>query len=101
MNIDLTPYAGKRICVACSGGRDSMALLHYLNANSARFNIALCALNCDHAMRGEESARDSAFVIDYCKKNGIPLIFFINSSSRDPPLRTAQDDASGGVRVSR
>ena len=76
MNIDLTPYAGKRICVACSGGRDSMALLHYLKANSARFNIALCALNCDHAMRGEESARDSAFVIDYCKKNGIPLIFF-------------------------
>lgn len=76
MNVDLSRYANKKICVACSGGRDSMALLHYLYNNAAQYNIALSALNCDHGMREEESARDSAFVIDYCKKLGIPLLFF-------------------------
>ena len=29
--INLAKYAGLKICVAVSGGRDSMALLHYLN----------------------------------------------------------------------
>ncbi len=53
-----------------------MALLHYLYNNAAQYNIALSALNCDHGMREEESARDSAFVIDYCKKLGIPFLFF-------------------------
>lgn len=76
MNVDLSRYANKKICVACSGGRDSMALLHYLYNNAAQYNIALSALNCDHGMREEESARDSAFVIDYCKKLGIPFLFF-------------------------
>lgn len=76
MKVDLAPYAGKSICVACSGGRDSMALLHYLYSSAAQYNINFSALNCDHAMRGEESARDSAFVIDYCKKLGIPLLSF-------------------------
>lgn len=76
MNVDLSRYANKKICVACSGGRDSMALLHYLYNNAAQYNIALSALNCDHGMREEESARDSAFVVNYCKKAGIPLLFF-------------------------
>ena len=76
MNVNLARYAGKSICVACSGGRDSMALMHYMHSNAAHYNITLSALNCDHAMRGEESARDSQFVIDYCKKLGIPLLFF-------------------------
>lgn len=53
-----------------------MALLHYLYNNAAAFNITLSALNCDHGIRGEESARDSAFVIGYCLKLGIPLLFF-------------------------
>ena len=76
MNIDLSRYAGKKICVACSGGRDSMALLHYMASNAARFGISLSVLNCDHGMRGEESARDSAFVIGHCKSLGIPVLFF-------------------------
>ncbi len=81
MNTDLSLYSGKKICVACSGGRDSMALLHYLHCNAARFDIALSALNCDHGIRGEESARDSAFVRDYCQKYGIPLLSFKAESS--------------------
>jgi len=76
MFIDLAPYRDKRICVAVSGGKDSMALLHYLFKCGGDFNIALSAINCDHSIRGEESERDSAFVKQYCEGNGIPLYFF-------------------------
>ncbi|MGN0806018.1 MAG: tRNA lysidine(34) synthetase TilS [Candidatus Coproplasma sp.] len=71
MNIDLSPYKNKRICVAVSGGRDSMCLAHYLTLHAKEFNITLSALNCDHSIRGEESERDSAFVREYCAANGI------------------------------
>lgn len=77
MNVNLPKYANLKICVAVSGGRDSMALLHYLNAHAAEYNITLTALNCDHRMRGETSARDSAFVADYCEKAGIPLSRYV------------------------
>ncbi len=73
MNVNLQNYANLKICAAVSGGRDSMALLHYLHAHAAEYNITLTALNCDHGIRGEASVRDSAFVAEYCKKNGIPL----------------------------
>lgn len=76
MYIDLTPYKDKRICVAVSGGKDSMALLHYIKAHGAKYGITLSALNCDHGIRGEESARDSAFVGEYCALNAITLHTF-------------------------
>lgn len=76
MNIDLSSYRNKSICVAVSGGKDSMALLHYILSHAAEYNITLSALNCDHCMRGEESASDSAFVAEYCAVNGVELYFF-------------------------
>lgn len=71
MNIDLTPYKNKKICVAVSGGKDSMCLLHYMAMHSKEYGITLSALNCDHSIRGEESERDSAFVKAYCDGNSI------------------------------
>ena len=76
MYIDLTAYRNKNICVAVSGGRDSMALLHYMLCRAKEYGITLSALNCDHCMRGEESEADSAFVAQYCGGNGIKLYFF-------------------------
>ncbi len=76
MKVDLTPYKGKKICVAVSGGKDSMALLHYIKAHGEQFGITLCALNCDHGIRGKESERDSAFVAAYCGGNHIELYSF-------------------------
>lgn len=75
MKLELAAYRGKKICVAVSGGRDSMALLHYLNAVKDGYGINLTALNCDHKMR-ESSARDSLFVKDWCLKNNIRLFAF-------------------------
>lgn len=76
MKIDLSKYANMNICVAVSGGRDSMALLHYLLAHGGQFGISVTALNCDHKMRGESSAKDSAFVKEYCRECGVPLLFY-------------------------
>ncbi len=76
MKVNLAPYAGKKICVAVSGGKDSMALLHYLKTHGEEFGVTLCALNCDHGIRGEASERDSAFVAAYCGGNCIDLYSF-------------------------
>ncbi len=76
MKIDLAALKGKKVCVACSGGRDSVALLHYLSSHGAEWDIAVCAVNCDHGMRPSTSARDSAFVAEFCKRLGVPLAFF-------------------------
>ncbi len=75
MKPELAAYRGKKICVAVSGGRDSMALLHCLNACKEELGIYLTALNCDHMMR-ESSAGDSAFVKAKCEEWGVPLICF-------------------------
>lgn len=69
-------YRNLSVCVALSGGRDSMALLHYLSRRGAEYGITLSAVNFNHNMRGESSKKDSGFVADYCRANGIPLLFF-------------------------
>lgn len=76
MKVNLAPYAGKKICVAVSGGKDSMALLHYIKQHGGEYGITLSALNCDHGIRGEASERDSAFVAAYCGGNYIKLYSF-------------------------
>ena len=76
MKVCLAKYSGLRICVAVSGGKDSMALLHYIYSHGGDFGIKLSALNCEHGIRGESSSRDSAFVSAWCKERGIPLLSF-------------------------
>jgi len=65
---------GDRVGVGVSGGSDSMALLHCLH-NSVRKKIGfdIVAINVNHNMR-QGSRKDSKFVSDYCKVNGIPFI---------------------------
>lgn len=74
--LDLAKYAKMSICVAVSGGRDSMALLHFLHKNADKFGITLSALNCEHGIRGEQSKRDSKFVKDICKAWNVRLMTF-------------------------
>lgn len=54
-----------------------MALLNYLLKHAKEYNLTLSAVNCDHTIRGEASASDSAFVLSECKRLGIPLLTFI------------------------
>src|SRR6202161_2885178 len=69
---------GDRICVAISGGADSVALLLTLHAaNTAKHNalgVGLSAAHVDHGIRpAEESAADLAFVQNLCTRLDIPL----------------------------
>ena len=64
--------AGDKILVACSGGPDSLALLHIFHEFSANYNISIFAAHVDHMFRGAESALEAAFVVDFCKELDIP-----------------------------
>ncbi|MBP2628269.1 MAG: tRNA(Ile)-lysidine synthase [Firmicutes bacterium] len=63
---------GDKILVACSGGPDSLALLHIFNEFSAEYNISVFAAHVDHMFRGLESAQEAAFVVDFCRERRIP-----------------------------
>ncbi len=82
MKLDLENCMGKRVCVAFSGGGDSLALFHALFSAGVR----LSAVNVEHGIRGESSRADSLFVREVCKKYGVPLYAF----SEDVPALAAQ-----------
>lgn len=62
--------AGEIIGVACSGGRDSICLLHYLNSIKSDLDFEVVAINVDHSIRAN-SALDTEFVMQFCKENKI------------------------------
>jgi tRNA(Ile)-lysidine synthase len=68
---------GDRICVAISGGADSVALLLTLHAanTTAResLGIGLSAAHVHHNLRGAEADADQRFVEDLCISLDIPL----------------------------
>lgn len=64
---------GDKICVALSGGADSVALLHLLHRLKADFNIELSAVHINHSLRGEESDRDEEFVTRLCQRMNVTL----------------------------
>lgn len=56
------------LLLACSGGKDSMALLHgLLNCGFSHVEIA----HANFQLRGEESDGDEKFVSDFCNSKGI------------------------------
>ncbi len=70
-HIELSPQLKtKKIALALSGGRDSMALAHALKVLGAPF----FAVNFDHGIRGEQSKRDSLFVKKWCDDNRIQCV---------------------------
>lgn len=78
MFVNLTDISNKnlKIGVAVSGGSDSMALLHYLLTQKDKHGFKVIAINVEHGIRGEESIKDSQFVKDYCKSQGIDVISY-------------------------
>lgn len=65
---EMLPPDGRILC-ACSGGVDSVALLHLLCEMPGL--TVLCA-HFDHGLRGEESRRDERFVRDLAASLGLP-----------------------------
>jgi len=61
------------VCVAVSGGVDSMVLLNLTHLFCAKHQIDLIAVHVNHGMRSM-SKRDEAFVRNHCQRMHIPLI---------------------------
>lgn len=71
----LTP--GHRVCVAVSGGADSVALLRALHAatqpSPTSLGVGLSAAHLHHGLRGPEADADLHFVADLCATLDLPL----------------------------
>lgn len=102
MDFELSYYKDKRICVAVSGGADSMALLHYLKENAASYGYKLCVVNFEHGIRGEESVADSLFVQKICKEWGIDLYCYAEDCPKRAKLeKTSLETAARNFRNSK
>lgn len=63
---------GRRVCVALSGGRDSVALLQALADRRAQLPLALSALHVHHGLSANADAW-ADFCADLCRRLGVPL----------------------------
>lgn len=62
-------YGVRQVVAGVSGGADSVALLHVLQA----LGIKCTAVHCNFHLRGKESDRDQLFVQELCDRLGISL----------------------------
>ncbi|NMD39006.1 MAG: tRNA lysidine(34) synthetase TilS [Christensenellaceae bacterium] len=66
-------YEKNSICIAVSGGADSVALLYSAYFLKEKYNFQLYAVHVEHGIRKQESMDDAFFVENLCKKLKIPL----------------------------
>jgi tRNA(Ile)-lysidine synthase len=59
----------EKVVVTCSGGADSIFLLHILN----KLGFDCIVAHCNFHLRGEESDRDENFVREFCKRENLTL----------------------------
>jgi tRNA(Ile)-lysidine synthase len=64
---------GDRVCVAVSGGADSVCLLYVLREVAGRWRLDLSVVHVNHNLRGEESQGDAAFVGALAAELGLPF----------------------------
>ena len=64
---------GAKVCVALSGGKDSVTLLHLLHTLPAERAVNICAVHINHGIRGCEADRDETFCRELCKAMNVPL----------------------------
>jgi tRNA(Ile)-lysidine synthase len=86
---------GDRICVAISGGADSVALLLILHAARGSLGIGLSAVHVHHGLRGEEADADQRFVEDLCIAHDIPL----HLHQASVPQRVSETRAAGDAET--
>jgi tRNA(Ile)-lysidine synthase len=68
-------FIGRRLLVAVSGGKDSVALLHFLKKNEGIKGYSIFACHINHMAR-KTSGWDEKFCADLCEKNNIPFISY-------------------------
>src|SRR5271157_1602588 len=66
--------AGDRVCIAVSGGADSVALLRVLLELRSELGIVLVVAHFNHGLRGADSDADEAFVADLAQQQGLEFL---------------------------
>ena len=102
MDIDLSPWRGRRVCIALSGGGDSVALFDWCVRHAAANSITLSAVHVEHGIRGNASQQDAAFINTLCARACVPLFCF----AEDVPALAAAwgmglEEAGRRVRYAR
>src|SRR5271166_1044514 len=77
--------AGDRVCVAVSGGADSVALLRVLLELRSELGIVLSVAHFNHRLRGADSEADEAFVAELARQHDLE-IFSGHGDVRDHAL---------------
>jgi tRNA(Ile)-lysidine synthase len=105
--------AGERVCVAVSGGADSVALLvglYEANAVGAQggrsksnssepLGVVLRAAHVHHGLRGVEADGDEAFVRELCERLGVPLkVFRVDTAARQVAEGEGVEEAARELR---
>ncbi len=98
--------AGERVCVAVSGGADSVALLLGLveaNAvgagNKEPLGVVLSAAHVHHGLRGVEADGDEAFVRELCERVGVALrVFRVDTAARQAAEGEGLEEAARELR---
>ncbi len=93
--------SGEIIGVGCSGGSDSMALLHFLAKNQEKYDIEVVAIHVDHGIR-DNSYLDADFVKEKAKQLGVRFYKFRVdvpkiAKEKSISIETAARDARYGV----
>ena len=65
--------SGDHLLIACSGGVDSMAMVHFFEKMKNHLHIRLSVVHVDHMLRGQQSAEDLQFVKAFCEDHDIPF----------------------------
>ena len=94
---------GDRLCVAISGGADSVALLLTLHAANTTpresLGVGLSAVHINHHLRGAESNADQQFVEDLCISLDIPLhLHHADIPARIADTRESIEEAARNAR---
>jgi tRNA(Ile)-lysidine synthase len=98
--------AGERVCVAVSGGADSVALLLAMveaNTPSAQnkvpLGVVLRAAHVHHGLRGADADGDEDFVREVCERLGIPLtVFRVDTAARQAAEGEGVEEAARELR---
>src|SRR5271157_6589790 len=65
--------AGDRVCVAVSGGADSVSLLRVMLELRAELGVVLFVAHFNHQFRAADSDADERFVTNLARDHGLPF----------------------------
>src|SRR5208337_30991 len=66
-------WAGDRVCLAVSGGADSVALLRVLLELRSELGVVLSVAHFNHRLRGAYSEADEAFVEELARRHDLEI----------------------------